>query len=300
MKQALHSYPWYSADWLQSDSRASMTLAQRGLFRDLIDMLMHDGGSLPANEPLLMRKSLCEPEEWAETWPVVRQEFEERGGRLYHRKATEVHEKIETYREKRSLAGQNGGRKSRCGVRTKLELKSDEAKTNSSLTRAELELNSSLSKNELGLKPSTTTTTSTTTTNARECASDIVTRIIDRHPKQGKRTLCENLLSELTNGGDDAEKLARIDANHAAWCEEWATWENQRFIPALPSWLGDGSWRDPPKRKDDKPKWEPEPAWMVRARLGLPVLEEGDPEDPKVLEILNRQHMDFYGVPYAG
>jgi len=60
-KVRLASYPWYFEDWLFSETRASFTLAERGLYRDLLDYCWYYG-SLPADVEILGK--LC-GEDWS-------------------------------------------------------------------------------------------------------------------------------------------------------------------------------------------------------------------------------------------
>lgn len=104
----LHSYPWYIKDWLLSEARLTMTLEERGLYRDMLDMFF-DQGSLPADERALFRMAACETHEFKRAWPVVRKKFTERDGRLYNQKAEEVLSKKLATREIRASIGRLGG-----------------------------------------------------------------------------------------------------------------------------------------------------------------------------------------------
>jgi len=104
----LHSYPWYIKDWLLSEARLTMTLSQRGLYRDLLDHFFEQG-SLPTNEAALFRMAACDQREFKAAWPVVRQKFEERDGRLYNRKAEEVLASKIARQVKNAMSGSSGG-----------------------------------------------------------------------------------------------------------------------------------------------------------------------------------------------
>lgn len=107
-----HSYPWYIRDWWLSDTRAMLTLEQRGLFRELLDLMVDLGGKLPANERYLQSKCSVTGKEWNRSWPVVRERLHQEPDGFTHRKVSEVVEKIEMYREERRRSGQIGGKKS--------------------------------------------------------------------------------------------------------------------------------------------------------------------------------------------
>ena len=83
------SHLWHHETWLSSETRHSMTAAQRGVYRDALD-LCYAEGSIPAAEPTLVRLLAVTPDEFAETWPVVKRKFEphsEMADRLVNRKA---------------------------------------------------------------------------------------------------------------------------------------------------------------------------------------------------------------------
>lgn len=67
----LNSYPWYFSDWIGSRSRAAMTLEERGLYRDILD-LCYQSGSVPADERQLRRLVGADEDEWRRAWPAVR------------------------------------------------------------------------------------------------------------------------------------------------------------------------------------------------------------------------------------
>lgn len=86
----LASYPWYIADWLSSRRRAVMTLEERGLYRDVLD-LCYQHGSVPANERVLRRMVGCDEEEFGRAWPAVRQCLVEgNDGELTHPRVQEI------------------------------------------------------------------------------------------------------------------------------------------------------------------------------------------------------------------
>lgn len=98
------SHLWHHGTWLSSETRHSFTAAQRGVYRDALD-LCYAEGSIPADESTLMRLLAVTPQEFAETWPVVQRKFEnhpERSDRLINRKASEVLEEQERYSKKQA------------------------------------------------------------------------------------------------------------------------------------------------------------------------------------------------------
>jgi len=103
----VHSYPWYIKDWLLSETRFSMTLEERGLYRDLLDQFC-DQGSLPTDEKSLIKIAACEPREFKRAWPKVSSKFYKKEGRYYNRRAEEVVEHLLSQKELLSERGRAG------------------------------------------------------------------------------------------------------------------------------------------------------------------------------------------------
>lgn len=106
----LHSYPWYTADWRDpGETRLTMTLAERGLYRELLDSCYQDG-SLPPDERTLMLMAACTPAEWRRCWPRVSREFQVgEDGRLHHRKVDAILPELRALAEQRRSKARAGG-----------------------------------------------------------------------------------------------------------------------------------------------------------------------------------------------
>jgi len=102
-----HSYPWYIKDWLLSEARLSMTLEERGLYRDLLDQVF-DQESLPIDTNSLIRIAATTPREFRRAWPVVSKKFYEKDGRLYNRRAEEILKNLRDQKDKLSSRGKAG------------------------------------------------------------------------------------------------------------------------------------------------------------------------------------------------
>lgn len=70
----LHSYPWYISDWRDSRARARMSIEQRGLYREILDLCYKDG-SVPSDEEMLRTLCGATEREWKRAWPVVSKQF---------------------------------------------------------------------------------------------------------------------------------------------------------------------------------------------------------------------------------
>jgi len=69
--------------WIESDTRINMTMAQRGMFLDLL-LHRHVFGSLPADEDELEFICCCGTKQFQELWPSISKFFAlGKGEKLY-------------------------------------------------------------------------------------------------------------------------------------------------------------------------------------------------------------------------
>ena len=129
----LNSYPWYISDWRESETRNSLTLSQRGLYRELLDYCYLEG-SLPGDRSMLFRIAGCSAMAEAEhslSTPralAVRDlssararlghdlstvlalfKLDESTGRYHHPKVDETLPKLFSYHKQKSHAGIKSG-----------------------------------------------------------------------------------------------------------------------------------------------------------------------------------------------
>jgi len=288
----IHSYPWYIADWRSSEAVMSMSLEERGLYREMLDHCW-EAGSLPADETILRKIAQVGEREWRRAWPKVRQQFHEREGRLWHPKVDEKWPGLEEWHRSRREAGRVGGLK-RWGkfddsLASSLATGSTTGSVNGSAT----------SKPVAVLKPSsssssfTTTTTTTiqppptppfpeTNTDETQTSPDspslvrpvvpaadtflegIARRIHDRHPQNRRCGVAEiqkhlNAILKKVPGAERASRLTGIDQRHAGWCssEAW-TKENGQYAKGLANWLAPtmGRFDEQPPEEDDPTVWK--------------------------------------------
>jgi len=112
MAETLPWHAWFHATWLASETRFSMSLAERGLYRDALD-LHYQEGSIPANLTTLRRMLGVEEVDFGEAWPKVSTHFQTAAKddtRLVNRKALVGLERAEEQRQKQSANGRKGGR----------------------------------------------------------------------------------------------------------------------------------------------------------------------------------------------
>lgn len=242
----IHSYPWYFADWLQSETRFDLSLSERGLYRDLLDLCYQDG-SIPYDERRLRLMAACGDEEFTLAWEKVKSMFTERDGRLYNEKVSEVRGRIEEWHEGRRRAGRKGSL-----AKAELKLSSSSASSSAS-AKLKLSFNSATSSAKAELKPTTTTTT--TTNNPLPPAfqiPDIAARIFDRHipeKRGGSMQFIEQVISQQIGDAVNPEsEIQRMDSSHIKWCELWAQSE-ARFTPKLTDWISTGNWQNQPQSR---------------------------------------------------
>lgn len=108
----IQSYPWYIADWRESETRLMLSLAERGLYRELLDYCYLEG-SFPADESKIKLISSADGHEFARAWKSVRSLFElvsmPDGDRFVHSKVNEVRVKLFAYHEQKKHAGVKSG-----------------------------------------------------------------------------------------------------------------------------------------------------------------------------------------------
>lgn len=107
----IHSYPWYIQDWLLSRARAVLNIEQRGLFREVLDILYNNEGTADPDEESLRRMCGAERPEWKRSWPAVKKLLDKVDGQLSHPKVRETIVKLEVYHTKRREAGRSGAKR---------------------------------------------------------------------------------------------------------------------------------------------------------------------------------------------
>jgi uncharacterized protein YdaU (DUF1376 family) len=105
----IQSYPWYIADWRESETRIRLSLPERALYRELLDYCYLEG-SLPNEEIQLSRIASCTVAEVRRYLPAVQPLFYLEGERMLHSKVNEVRAKLAKYHEQKRHAGSASGR----------------------------------------------------------------------------------------------------------------------------------------------------------------------------------------------
>jgi uncharacterized protein YdaU (DUF1376 family) len=164
----LKSYPWYIGDWKQSETRITLTLEQRGLYRELIDHCYAEG-SIPSDRDMLLKLTASSSREFDRAWPAVRKLFQDIGnGRLCNRKVQDLLPELLHLQSQRAKASQKASQArwekerarlmKRAGIRDGMR---DASVTDSATESvAQCERNAFASAH---LQPITSTSTTTTT-----------------------------------------------------------------------------------------------------------------------------------------
>lgn len=111
MSETIHSYPWYPADWRGSEVVATMTIEERGLYRELLDFCW-EIGDLPESQDSLRKLARAEKSEWKRCWPKIEQLFPiGPDGRRHNPKVDERRGELTRWHEGRREAGKRGAAK---------------------------------------------------------------------------------------------------------------------------------------------------------------------------------------------
>lgn len=143
MTAELHWFPFFSKDWLSSPVRAAMLPEQRGAYIDLLSYAWGSGDaepSLASDEAQLAAQSGLGGR-WRKLGSLVRAQFEERDGRLYNAKLSEVWTEQQKKHAQAIVRGQKGGK-----------ARADKGKNNSRPTRDSLKQSESEEAVEPGPK----------------------------------------------------------------------------------------------------------------------------------------------------
>jgi len=115
LAMARNPLPWhkrYHGEWLGSEKRAGMSLAEKGLYLDLLDRHYAEG-SLPSDEAMLARLTGASPAEFNRAWRRVQMEFESdpsQPGRLIQPEVSAELAAMDRYAAQQAEKGRKGGR----------------------------------------------------------------------------------------------------------------------------------------------------------------------------------------------
>lgn len=228
----LESYPWYPCDWRSDPAVVLMNSADRGLYRDVLDIVWEHGSI--TNDPQLIRKMACiELEDWEASWPRVQAMFIVVDGHLRHSKVDARRPKCLEMKGLRSEAGRRGGQAS---VQAKLKQTLNGCLTIAS-TVAQANVQPLLKQNSttaLALAPALTT--------LRVVAfSPDVEKFEREFPQTVSDLDVQNFISQIGNEADQKLFFAVLAANKLT--RKW----REGFHPSAKTYLTTGLWRKMPK-----------------------------------------------------
>lgn len=244
----LHSYPFYVADWVRSETRAKLSSAGRNIFRELLDYCWIEG-DLPTDEDALMAIAGATRAEFSKCWPQISTKFTLQDGRYHHWKVDVERPRLISWRESRKNAGKIGGKAS---AQSRAEAKNSSS-TASSTASSDAEATS---------KPSSSSSSSSSIVSTPifpaldPAAADFhqtpeywSEKLREIHPKPSPRRLVEQFCVDHWLKCGDAAKYAAfmltVSGSLTQWCEAWAR-NGNRFAPSLDKWLHDESYRKQP------------------------------------------------------
>ena len=268
----IQSYPWYIADWRNSETRLSLTLAQRGLYREFLDYCYLEG-SMPANREQLESIAGATGKQTRYNLEAVLNLFVLKDGRYHHAKVDEVLPRLIAYHEQKKHAGAKSGNARRermlnarsTGVGTKAEpIPTTTPSTETIKTPPSLSVHSEVhsevhSDSELAQI-------------IGECAE----RMYSLHPKKKNLVLVPGALQASVNGAKELQPfLIEVETCHAAWCktEDWIK-GGGRFAPPLDQWIADRGYTQWPEVHT------PSPSGVRLAPPGIKLVPH-DPFNPR-------------------
>lgn len=102
-------YPWFWRDWQADYGVTRLSLAERGLYRELLDASWKVGG-LPQNEQTLAELARCRLADFRRAWKAVRRFWPASpDGLLRNPKLEKVRSEQAAYRAKLAESGRKGG-----------------------------------------------------------------------------------------------------------------------------------------------------------------------------------------------
>lgn len=105
-------FKWFPAAWLSSETRLTMSVLERSVYRDLLDCC-YERGSIPSDPVLLAKLADVTQDQFAEAWPKVSQKFIPcSDGRLSNSTVLQELAKRGGVSDVRANAGKAGGLKS--------------------------------------------------------------------------------------------------------------------------------------------------------------------------------------------
>ncbi len=230
----LHSYPWYISNWRDSVTRLNLSLAERGLYRELLDYCYAVDGSLPPEERLLVSIAATNPSEFRKAWKAVKNLFEVRDGRYVHRKVDEVRPGLIEYHKNRAEAGKRGGL-----ARTR-QLSSSSA-SGSAKTQPEAEARPSRTRSR--------------TTSEVGWLSDLFEEFAALYPAKGRTKLplaIDNYKAHLDPFLDRQTEHARIIGRMREWWIPSDLWA-KGFVMSMDAFIELKRWNEEPERAKTQP-----------------------------------------------
>lgn len=272
MPTPLHSYPWYMDDWLLSRSRAEMSLPERGLYRDVLDLCYRDG-SVPDDPQLLCRMIGADRREFDAAWPAVRQRLIECEGGLSHPRVQAELPDLYRLKEVRRQGAAKAAR-ARWDRPASQNDRSDDAQRDAQ-SNAERNALRNASGNPSRNAERNADLCPASASASASVGGALAPRILEPgkppeeffeeryrvHPKKGHRQAAERALSQI-EGIDTAEVQRTFAAGHDAWLgsEGWQ-WKGGAKAPFFDEFILDRTYEyQPPTSADTQPSARPETA----------------------------------------
>lgn len=252
------NFPWYKwrhEDWFESDTRATLTYAERGLYREVLDII-NAFGSISSDPEIVRLKTQGRQEDFDAAWPAVAKLLDphpSEPGRLIHHRAFELWREREDYLQRQSVNGSKGGRKTH-------RLSEPKAVANPPLKRALSHRDREEDKN-MGVMVPNGTIPPKSDQSAREPDSGYradegferwYALCLAQSPENAPRRHLETAWSEIVTSAEIEE---RVIAGFTAWTLG-ARWQHG-IVKRFDRWLLDLDFERPPKPKSQGKKFDP-------------------------------------------
>ena len=231
---AANSLPWhrrYHRDWLLSERRAAMSLAERGLFLELLDRHYIDG-SITCDETTLARLTGVPLAEFRRAWKRVEREFQphpDQPDRLVQAEAAAELADLERYSFQQAEKGKKGGRPKKAPEKLRLSNGKADVKPPESQEDTEVDV-------EQKTKPL--------------CPPDGERRVLfDAFWNQFPRKIAKrDAMKAYDSSIKTLDDQNRLRDNTPAWVAEFEGREPDK-IPYPATFLRKGQWQDPPPKR---------------------------------------------------
>ena len=256
-----NSLPWHRrrhSEWLASEQRACMNLAERGLYTELVDRLYVEG-SIPDDAATLARLAGVPLGEFSEAWAVVGREFEvdpNQPGRLIQAEVSLELDATDQYIDQQAAKGRKSGLSRKAVAEQRL---------NSGSTTVEPRI-----AERLNQSVNDKTREDKTIKEKKDqppCSHSERRALFDAFWNQFPRKIAKrDAMKAYDSSIKTLDDQRRLKDNTPAWVAEFEG-RDQDKVPYPATFLRKGQWAAPPPKQKLKPKGVSEKVKRLAASL---------------------------------